>query len=207
MGLEKREDKPYVSILSSDGSLRLVVPEGTEGAVKREYTVGKGKDEKTGVKYELVFKSLDGMISDVAFHDGDYGKLLQVTVTDEEAEEGAKEFVLSVNTSTNFGEDLMKKLPNIDFEQPVKFVPYSFEDERGKQRRGVTVIQNDEKVQSFFQEYDEKTKKTTNLNKYPDPEGDTKEYDADDWKVYFTKARKFLVKYTEKEIVPKFSDF
>lgn len=195
MALTKGDEKKFVSILS-DGSLRLPVVEGTEGAIKREYEMS---DKTMGVKHELVFKSLSGVITDIAFFEGDFGKLIQVTFFDKEAEVEAQEFVLSIGTATNFGEDLLKKLPSVDLTKEVTLTPYSFEDDRGKTRRGVTLLQDGEKITNFF--YDIEKKK--NINKYPDPEGDTKTYDSDDWKMYFTKARKFLVKYAEDNLVKK----
>lgn len=182
MGLKntKSNDK-FVSILA-DGTLRLVVPEGTEGAVKREY---ESSDGKTGVKYELVYTELAGMITHIGFYEGDYGKLIQVTVTDEEGES----YVLSVSTAQNYGEDLMKKLPNVDLKKPVKFVPYSFEDDNKKVRKGITIYQDEEKIQNFYYDADKKK----NINGYPDPKFKKKTPTKDDWKLYFLSARMFLI--------------
>lgn len=191
--LTKFNKDNYVSILSSDGTLRMPVPEGTEGATVREYETSDGKK---GVKHELVFNKLEGKITKVEFFDGEFGKLIQLTVTDDSGD-----VVLSVNTSQNYGEDLMKKLPNINFDLPVAFSPYSFEDDKGKVRKGISIVQNDNKIQNFF--YDPVKQK--NINGYPDPEPG-KEYDKEDWKVYFIQARKFLVKYTEDNIIPKFPE-
>lgn len=191
-----RENKDYVSILA-DGTLRVVVPEGTDGAVRREYETSDGK---TGVKHELVFTEISGIISKIAFFDGDFGKLLQLTFTDGDE----KPLTLSVSTETNFGEDIMKKLPAIDLDNYVRFVPYSFEDEKtGKTKKGVTIYQgqeeNDEgemvdiKIGNYF--YD--TEKKKNLHKFPEaptaPKG--KEVSKEKWKMYFMEARIFLIEY------------
>lgn len=191
MALKKGEDKEYVSILA-DGTLRLPVPEGTEGAVTREYETSDGKK---GVKHELVFKSLEGKITNVSFFEGEFGKLIQLEITDD-----AGSFTLSVNTSLNFGEDILKKLPAIDLSKDVEITPYSFEDEKGKSKKGVTITQDGVKITNFF--YDVDSKKT--LHKYPEvSKADSKKYDKDDWKMFFMKARKFLVKYTEDNIIKK----
>ena len=191
-----RENKDYVSILA-DGTLRVVVPEGTENAVKREYETSDGK---TGTKHELVFTEISGIISKVAFFDGDFGKLLQLTLTDGEE----KPLTLSVSTETNFGEDLMKKLPAIDMDNYVRLVPYSFNDENtGKTKKGVTVYQGQEeneegemvdiKIGNYF--YD--TDKKKNLHKFPEaptaPKG--KEVSKEKWKMYFMEARIFLIDF------------
>lgn len=195
-GLEQKDDKKYVNILGSDGSLRITVSEGTEGAKRREYETSDGK---TGVKYEHVFKSISGMVTDLSFYDGDYGKNILMDFDNE-----GEILTLTVNTASNFGEDLMKKLPNIDFSQRVLIIPYAFEDEKGKTRKGLTINNQGDKVQNFF--YDAIEKK--NINNYPDPKpnkGD-KPYSKDDWKIYFIETRKFLTEYTEENILPKFAD-
>lgn len=190
MALIKNDKENYVSILSSDGTLRMVVPDGTEGAVKREYETTDGKK---GTKTELVFNKLIGKITKIEFFDGDFGKLLQLTVDDGIE----KPLILSVNTSQNFGEDIMKKLPNIDLNKEVSFSPYSFEDENGKVKKGVSIVQDGKKIQNFF--YNVTAKK--NCNGFPEPKGDIKKYSKDKWKIYFLEAREFLIEYTTKNFV------
>lgn len=177
----KSNDK-FVSILS-DATMRLVVPEGTEGAVKRDYETSDGK---TGTKHELVFTELSGFIKEISFYDGDFGKLIQLKVEDGDEEP----VVLSLGTATNFGEDIMKKLPNIDLEKRVTLSPYSFEDkETKKNHRGISIKQDDQKIESFY--YDKAKKK--NINGYPDTKFKSKKVSSDDWKLYFLNARVFLI--------------
>lgn len=179
----KSQDK-FVSILA-DGTMRVVVPEGTEGAVKRSYETSDGK---TGSKHELVYTELTGMITKIKFFEGDYGKLIQLTVLDEEDEE----VVLSISTAQPFGEDVMKKLPNIDLKESVKIVPYSFKDEKtGKLKKGVTIYQDEKKMQNYFYDH----KKKANINGYPDPKFKKKTPTKDDWKLYFLNARVFLIDF------------
>lgn len=193
MALTNTKKDNYVSILSSDGTFRLVVPEGTEGSIVREYETSDGKK---GSKTELVFNKLDGMITNVEFHGGEFGKNLLVTVDDGQADP----VVVSMNCAQAYGEDFMKKLPSIDLSKPVIISPYAFEDDKKKMKKGVSIVQNDAKVRNFF--YDEVEKKET--NGFPAPEGDTSTYDSDSWKVHFIKVRKFLVDYVEKNVMPKF---
>lgn len=195
--IESEMNTPLMYILGSDGTLRLQVDPGTDGARLRQYETSDGKK---GEKWELIFKGLEGTISNIQTFDGDYGKNLLVTI---EYDGGAD--TVSLGTNTAYGEDFMKKLPNLDLERPIKFVPYCFADDNGKIRKGVTVFQEghgwtDDKAPNFF--FDPVAKK--NLHKYPEPEGDTATYDTDDWKMYFTKARKFLIKYTEDKIMPRY---
>lgn len=192
MSLEAKETKKFISVLGSTGDFRMSVPEGTEGAIKREYETSDGKK---GEKYELAYKSIGGKIVDVEFFEGDYGKNLLLTF---DFEDNTEHVVLSLGCNTPFGEDVLKKLPNIDFNAWVVMTPYNFDDDNGKNRKGISITQGDEKVTNAY--YDGKK----SLLDYPEPEGDTSKYDADDWKMYFTKARKHTIQYAEKEIVPQF---
>ena len=187
-----RQNNNYVSILGSDGTFRVQVPEGTEGSVVREYEL---KDGTKGSKIEQVFTTLSGKITGVGFIESEYGKNLILTITDE-----AGDVKLSMSTEQNFGEDFMKKLPGLDLDQAVTLKPYAFEDDNGKTRKGITVYQDGEKMDNFF--YDAEKKKNT--NGYPVPEKDGKGFEKDDWKIYFMTARKFLINYTKENfnIIP-----
>lgn len=189
-----RPKLPLMSILSSDGTLRLQVPEGTEGCVRREYETSDGTK---GVKHELVFKSLSGKITNMDEFDGDYGTSLLVTLTYDGGED-----IIAFSTGTPFGEDFMKKLPNINLEEFVTIQPYSFTDDTSKLRKGLSIKQGDEKIMNFFSEKDGDNWK--NLHGYPDPTGDEK--NADDWKLYFLQARKFLLEYTRENFISKFAE-
>jgi hypothetical protein len=198
MPLIEKEQKTFATIIS-DGTLRVQSTEDDPHARKREWEL---KDGTKGVKYERIYKGLTGKIINVEFYDGDYGKSLNITFEKDSPNED--DIIVAIGTATNFAEDLMKKLPSINFAEPVTFSPYSFVGDDGKTKKGVTVWQGEEggkeKIQNFF--YDPDKKKNT--NKFPNPEGNVKEYDSDDWKIYFTKTRKFLVKYIEDNIIPKF---
>lgn len=192
-GLSKDTERNYLGILS-DGTLRQKVTQETPGAVRREYETS---DKKKGVKWELVFNQIEGHIVKIELVDGDYGKMLQLHF----AWDGGTAIV-SVNTSSNFGEDVMKKLPNVRFNLPVRFRPFAFEAD-GKLKKGVSLTQQRhgevwEKIPSFFWDAGEKVLK----NGYPAPEGKPEDYSKDDWKVYFIQARKFLMGYIVEHVVP-----
>jgi hypothetical protein len=197
MGREAaREMTPLMNVLGSDGTIRLEVPEGTEGAKFREYETSDGKK---GSKWELIFKSLSGKITNLEWYEGDYGTNLFVTLAYEENGE-MKEDTLSLGTATPFGEDFMKKLPNINLDEYVTLSPFSFTDDNGKNRRGISITQGDTKIKNFF--YDAEKKK--NIHKYPNPDFDIDKASKDDWKLYFMQARKFLTKYLDEHFMPKF---
>lgn len=180
-------DKTFITILA-DGKLHQTVPEGTEGAVVRKYEDKEGVEKE---KIELVHDSVSGKITKISFESGDYGKNLQIELDGDG--------IISLGTKTNFGEDLMKKIPAIDLTKEVKLAPYSFNDDKGKNRKGVTVYQDGVKIDSFYKSEDNKA-----INGMPEPEGDTKSFDSDDWSDYFSTVRKFLIKNVEAIILEKF---
>jgi hypothetical protein len=191
MGLNKSDkfEGTYVSILA-DGKLHVAAKEGDEGAVKREYETSDGVK---GEKWEHQYADISGMITKVAFFEGKFGTSLNVSIKDE----NDTEYILSTGASSKFGEDIMKKLPNVDMKKPVKFAPYAFEDEKtGKKRQGVTVYQDDVKLTNFY--YNATTKK--NVNGYPDFPKDIskllkegKKVPTAKWKLYFGAANQFLI--------------
>lgn len=183
----------YISILA-DGKFHETTTEGTEGAVLREYETSAGNK---GSKWELVYSKIDATITNIQFHEGEFGEQIQLTFTD-----GDNEVILSQGVATPFGEDIMKKLPGVDFSAKLTFQPFAFLDDKGKNVRGVSIYQNGDKLTNHF--WDAEKKET--LHDFPSvskEEADT--YDTDSWKVHFILARKFLVAYTKENIVSKFA--
>ena len=190
--LTQKDVKKYISILSSDGTLRTVVDKNTPGAVEREYETSDGKK---GSKFELVFAKLEGKITNIAFWEGDYGKNLQI-----EVENAGEKAVLSVGVESSFGEDIMKKLPNIALDKEISFEPFAFENDKGKQVKGVSIKQGGEKIANYYWDADKKKP----LNGLPKIDGKAENFDKDDWKVHFIKVRKFLTEEVQKLIEVKF---
>ncbi len=181
-----KEEAIYASILA-DGLIHVSVPEGTEGAKKREYETSDGK---VGTKWELLYKDVSGLLTKINFREGDYGKSLQLTIQDGDE----MPVVLSLPTSSNYGEDAMKKLINIDLAKPVKIAPYSFTDDKGKIKKGVTIYQDEVKLTNYF--YDIETKQ--NLHGFPEPKKLKKPLSKEQWKMYFMEAQMFMIdKITE----------
>lgn len=180
-------DKLFITVLA-DGKFHQTVAEGTEGAVVRTYEDKEGVEKQ---KTELIHDSVSGIITGIAFEDGEYGTSLHITLDNEG--------IISMGTASSFGEDFMKKLPNIDLKKEVKLAPYAFEAE-GKNRKGVTVYQDNEKIESYY--FDKEAKKA--INGMPEPEGDTSKFKSDDWKLHFLVVRKFLVAETSKIALANF---
>lgn len=192
MLINTKQDNKFVVILA-DGTLRLSVPEGTDGSVVREFENSKG--EKM-IKHEMVYTELSGMINNISFRDGEYGKSLQITIIENDEDY----VVLSVLTSSPFGEDMLKKILNIDMTKRVRLVPYSFLDDNGKNRRGITVYQDGIKIKSYFQEGE--GKETVNINGYPDaPKAKAgKTISSDEWKLYYGQARLHMINVIEDKL-------
>ena len=198
-------NKQYLSIVQ--GSLRQSVPEGTPEAVRREWEAGGDK----GVKHEIVFKAITGIITDVNFYDGESNgrKFTNLNIVLDENESGKKP-VVSVGVSTRYASDILKKLPGVDFTQEVRIRPYAFTPEgEEKTVTGVEITQKDRsgnftrKVDSYFHSK-AGDGKTLIKNGFPKPDGDTREYTSDDWQAFYVQVRRFLVNYTKEHICPKF---
>jgi hypothetical protein len=190
--LTLKENRTFATILA-DGLIHINVEEGTEGGKWREY---KTSDGTVGKKFEKVYSEVIGKITKIGFQEGKFGVQLQLTITDGEEEPT----VLCMSTSSNYGEDCMKKLPNVDLNKTVKIVPFSFKDDKGKAKKGVTIFQKDDKgetvkLANYF--YDATTK--ANINGYPTPKPTKKERTSDQWKLYYGETREFLIEFiTEK---------
>lgn len=190
----KQDNSNYLYILGSTGDFRMKVDQNTAGAVFREYETSVGTK---GGKWELSFESIEGYITNIAIRDGEYGKNILVTFSFGNDQEP---ITASISAASSFGEDLMKRLPGVDPSKLVTLRPFAFTDDNNRVRKGVSVLQEGEGLKNFF--YDPEKKE--NLHGYPVPEGATKDYDKDDWKTYFIKARKFLLGYMEEHVAPKF---
>lgn len=174
--------RKFISVLA-DGKFHQTVAEGTPGSVKREYEDKQGGKHS---KIELVFDEASGIISKISFNENDYGKSLNVELDGDG--------IISLNVESNFADDFMKKLPNVDLSKKVTLSPYAFEDDNKNNRRGVTIYQDGNKIENAFWDSEKKEAK----GDLPKAEGDITTFDKDDWKMHFMKVRKFLVANTEK---------
>lgn len=178
-----------------DGTFRRRVADDTPGAVKRDYETSDGTK---ATKYEMVVDSLEGYVKDIGIFDGDFGRNLQIKL-DPNAKGISPQIQFSIETT--YGEDVLKKLPRVDFKKPVKFRPFAFTDQTsGREIRGVEVSQDGEKFKNFFWDAEAKAP----INGLPAIEGDTSGYTKDDWKIHFLNVRKFLVGFFNDTIRPRF---
>lgn len=191
---EKQESTSNITFLSIiGGKFVKTVEETTPGAVKREWSVGG----KSGVKWEKEYDSVSGKIKSLEFHDGEFGKNLKVWVAD-----GDEMFCISTSVKTGFGEDVLKKLPAVNYKEEIQLTPYEFTPDGAKYAlKGVTFFQADKKLTNFYRDADKKT-----INGQPVPEGDISDMDKEEiseyWKSYFAKVRRFMIKEIEDKIIP-----
>lgn len=182
-------DKTYINI--NAGALTQKAEEGENGAKLRSYEFkdGEGKIVK-GEKWEKRFASITGTITDMSFYDGNFGMSLNIVLDNE--------FSLQISKQSRYFASIIERLASADLSKPVTIRPYDFESE-GRRNVGVSVKQDEEKLQSHF--YDSEKKKS--INGIPQvTKKDRDSYDGDDWKVFFIKRDKFLMEYVKTEMIP-----
>lgn len=182
MGLTTREAGAiYLSI--AQGNITRKAKKGEEGSVTREY---QDDDGNTKEVHEFQYSGIDGMLTGVSFKDGKFGEECRITIKDVD-----EVYVLTIKTDDRYFQDFAKKLPNIDLSQEVRLSPFDFEGDNGKPVRGINITQGETKVQSYYYDADKKK----DINGFPSvSKADRKEFDSDDWKMYFIKVKKFLKK-------------
>ena len=188
MPLGTQEFKKYLKV--SQGKIRLEVQEDTEGAEKRKVTNPSTGEIK--IKYELTWTYIVGKITNIELRESDqYGNSWSVEVDD-----GKGTFNLQLNDSTKHSDDLLGRLPNIDFSKEVKISVYP--SGQKKQATGVAIYQGEDKIPNFFiaKNGDEWISK----NGFPELK---KDLDKDDYKIHMIKVRKFLKKYTLENVIPR----
>jgi hypothetical protein len=204
-GIEKETGSNKVFLKIIEGSLRQAVPAGTPDAVEREWQAGG----KTGVSIELVHKAAFGHITEVSFYDGesDGRKFTTLNITLDENEDGKKP-VIGVGIGTKYAQDLMKKLPSVDFKDEVRIRPFSYIPEgEDKNVTGVEILQRDgtgaftKKVNNFFiKQEGEKWIPTNGFPVRPKPYEDQTEEERE---IYKIQCRAFLMRVIKEKIAPK----
>lgn len=188
MGLTTQKENNALFLTIVGGDLVQKVAEGTQGAVKRVYETPDGGK---GEKWEIHHRDLTGYISGIDFRDTDFGEQCNIKITD-----GVETAVLSIPTESRYFMDFGQKLSNIDFNEQIVLNPYDFTGNNGKQIRGISIQQNGQKVENYF--WDKENKKL--INGIVSPENNGKDFDKDDWKMYFIRLKKFLKKHIESQI-------
>lgn len=167
----------------AEGKIKRKAEEGADGAKLRKYETTSGE---SGEKWEYSFDFIEGIITNIVFADGKYGQTMQIHFHDDN--------ILSVGVKTRYFSSIARRIPNLDFKQSVRIVPYNFESE-GKKLVGISVYQDDKVADAF---YDNVGKK--NLKGIPEPTDEDKR----DWAFYYQKVDKWLVSYLAANVLPEF---
>lgn len=192
-----------------EGSFRVTSHADDPAAIRRDYRNPKTGED--GVAYERAYKALYGHITDVFFSENalpDGTVLRSVNISLGEDEDGVAQ-VITIPTNSRYTSDFLKKLPAVNLDEEVRLMPYDFEPKEGPRQVGISICQLDPtsgeytfKVYDYFVKVEEVNgeKKYTNLHGFPEPT----EEDKEDWPFYFTKVNKFLIKYAQEHVLPKF---
>lgn len=194
---EEGKKKRYLGI-KADALFHEAVPEGTEGAVYREYSFKNKETGETieGSKWEILSPKIPNVyIKDIRFEKSDFGDNIITTFTD-----GDNEVSWSENTGSEFASSWMQMLPNVDFTKKITIIPKSYLSKKGKKRGTVNAYQSEDRVSNYFYDFD----KREELNGFPKKHKPEEEMERDDWLLYFLNVKMFLVDYTKKNILPKF---
>ena len=133
----------------ADGKIIETVDAGTEGAVKR--TTKPSDEHPQGREvWERRDGYVDGVITSMFHTEREYkgDKITELTIRLRDVDE---HYSLKVNKGNRYWVGIMSRLPNVNFQKPIRFAPYDFEgkdDATGGKRQviGINLYQNGEKV-------------------------------------------------------------
>lgn len=187
MPLGQSTPKTYLAI--AYGKLRKKGQKGDAGVVERF-------NDKGEPNYAYEYNNIEGKIVDVYYKESrEFGNSYEVTIDDGEL------YQVSFKESSRYGKDFISKLPGIDFTKWVKITPYEMKDDNGKERRGISVQQNGDKLKSFFTE--KVGDKFVYKHGFPPGREDGKMMNEKEWKIYDITVQDFLASYTKEHIIPK----
>lgn len=158
----------------------------------------------SGIAFEQTCTAISGRIVAIKFNEHpEYGQSINVTLR----QSSGAEAIFSMQTKGQFATGFMEKLPNVDFEQPVKFSAYIRETGEKKSYH-VMIYQGETNVQSLFKKWNEDTESFELSNGYPEKnDKEEKKFGKDYWSTrYYPEVRVFLVEYIEKNVAPKVND-
>lgn len=135
MALTNNSFAPILTI--GDGKIVKRVKSETPKSVQRTTKEGK-------IVFEERYDSIDGNITDIQSHEGNYGKTWRVYIND-----GQQDYILEMNYSGGYAQAFLKILPNIDLSQPVKITP-KLSIEGDKKKATVFVNQGGSALKHYY---------------------------------------------------------
>ena len=141
MGLNNFEGSKTTYLNVADGKLIRRHQQANDKTVERITKTGKQVFEES-------FKDLKAMLVDVTTNENDFGKQWHLKVS----EEGEETFIVALPYSSRYASSFLKALPNVNLEQPVRFMPWSMIDRNDASRKitGVTMYQEGGKIAPAF---------------------------------------------------------
>lgn len=137
MGLENRDSGNYFTILS--GKFCQRVDQNTDGATPRVNKLGN-------TVYEMFYDSFTGKLLDIKVKDGSYGKSWVFIFQDDSS---PILWNLQLSYSNSYATALLKMLPNIDLESPIKLSP-SQKVVDGKTQSSLFINQNGKTIKHAY---------------------------------------------------------
>ena len=125
-------NKTYLYIIG--GNITQKVDKDAKGAKVR-------KNKKDIEVWEKSYRYVDGKITRLHIESTDFGKYLEIDMSD-----GEENYSLSLACESSYFSNFIDKMDNIDFQFEVKLAPYNLKDKTGKTRSGVSVYQNGDKL-------------------------------------------------------------
>ena len=186
--LESSSNQNMIFVGTLNGEFVVKTDNKDENAVSRVNKVGS-------TVFERHYNKLEGLITDVEIYHGDYGKILNLTISDNDPKTG--DFVnykLGLPFNSNYAMGFLRRAHNIDFDKKITLFTGKYEDDKGKERTYMTVWQNGDKVAYYW------TKET------PRDLPDMKQVKVNGVMTWDSTDRlEYLENYVEKVIIPRVS--
>jgi len=127
----RKSNTSYWTIMM--GSIRKKVNADVAGAQKR---VNKNGDDV----WELVEDNYTGTLNNIQIKEGTFGDEMHLEFPG---------ITIRFNVYSQYGRNFLLRFPKLDLNEEFTITPYEFNDD-GKNRVGVSIIQNDEKIKAFW---------------------------------------------------------
>ena len=155
------------------------VTESTEGAVKRTTAPKTGQPKDV---WEMHFENVEGRLTSIEVEETDFGKKYKLVLN-----YVGELHQVNFPVESKYGDSLMNKIGSIDPTKDITIKCYSFTPKgESKKKEGINIFQNGVKLPYYFTQEEPKGKPAPDEN-----------MDADDWKIYNIKARKFYAAFVK----------
>lgn len=91
--------------------------------------------------YYVQYDFVSGKLVDVDVSSSDYGETVRLQLVD-----GTERYCLDIPASSKYGTSFFQRMLSIDLDMELQIRPYSFVDEQGKTRTGLSLSQKNEKI-------------------------------------------------------------